>query len=209
MRTIQIPSTGEVLRVRAIMAVDTKGTIGYNGKLLFHNPEDLKHFQTLTKGNICVMGRKTFESIGKVLPERQTIVFTRSIDRGEQAIEKILEKNPLPPNTPRPVPCLYIKDIADCVDLTQAARPTVYICGGAEIYYLFRKYVKSWLVTRYAVDVEKTKGILPKNYRPGKLERVSLEELTSMTWTTTDHSTFEGIPVVYRTYGPHVGYTLI
>lgn len=63
--------------VTLIVAVADSGVIGRNNTLPWHLPEDLKRFKRLTLGKPVVMGRKTFESIGKPLPGRQNIVVTR------------------------------------------------------------------------------------------------------------------------------------
>ena len=64
--------------VAFVVARATNGIIGRDGGLPWHIPEDLKHFKRLTIGKPVLMGRKTFESIGKPLPGRQNIVLTRS-----------------------------------------------------------------------------------------------------------------------------------
>lgn len=71
--------------MRAIVAVDSRWGIGLQGGLLFHLPEDLRHFRRTTLGKTIVMGRKTLETLpgGKPLPGRHNIVLTR--DRGYQA----------------------------------------------------------------------------------------------------------------------------
>lgn len=65
--------------VKAIVCVDKNWGIGYNGELLFHIPEDMKFFKEKTIGNTVVMGRKTYESIGKPLKNRENLIITRSI----------------------------------------------------------------------------------------------------------------------------------
>ena len=59
-----------------IAAIDENNGLGYNGDLLFRIPEDLKRFKKLTTGNIVIMGRNTYESIGRALPNRTNIVVT-------------------------------------------------------------------------------------------------------------------------------------
>ena len=59
-----------------IVAVSQNGVIGKNNQLPWHLPADLKHFKQLTMGHPILMGRKTFESIGKPLPGRTNIVIT-------------------------------------------------------------------------------------------------------------------------------------
>ena len=62
-----------------IVAMTRDRVIGKDNKLLWHLPEDLKNFKKLTLGNTVVMGRKTFESIGKALPNRHNIVVSKSL----------------------------------------------------------------------------------------------------------------------------------
>ena len=60
-----------------IVVVDQKNGMGRNNQLLVHFPADLKHFKKLTTGHSVIMGRKTYESMGKALPNRRNIVITR------------------------------------------------------------------------------------------------------------------------------------
>lgn len=71
-----------VMTINMIVAVDEKGGIGKNNTLPWHLPDDLKRFAKLTKGNgnnAIIMGRKTYESIGKPLPSRVNIVMSQTI----------------------------------------------------------------------------------------------------------------------------------
>ena len=63
-----------------IVAVWKNNEIGKNNKLLWHIPEDLKNFKKITLNKKVVMGRKTFESIGRPLPKRENIILTRNSD---------------------------------------------------------------------------------------------------------------------------------
>jgi len=67
-------------RITLIAAVANNGVIGRDGDLPWRLPDDLKAFKRLTLGNPVVMGRKTWESIGRPLPERRNVVMTRSDD---------------------------------------------------------------------------------------------------------------------------------
>lgn len=67
-----------VARLAIVVAVATNGTIGARGSLPWRLPADLRHFRALTTGHAVVMGRRTWTSIGRPLPERQNIVVTRS-----------------------------------------------------------------------------------------------------------------------------------
>ena len=64
-------------RIYLVAAVASNGIIGADGKLPWHLPEDLKHFKSLTLGHPIIMGRKTWQSLGKALPGRENIVVTR------------------------------------------------------------------------------------------------------------------------------------
>lgn len=65
-------------RIHLIAAVASNGVIGANGKLPWNLPEDIKHFRRITLGHPVIMGRRTWESLGKALPERENIVVTGS-----------------------------------------------------------------------------------------------------------------------------------
>lgn len=65
------------MRISVVAAIDEKRGLGKNNDLLFRIPEDLKRFRQLTAGKPVIMGRKTFESIGRVLPNRTNIIITR------------------------------------------------------------------------------------------------------------------------------------
>ena len=86
--------------------------IGAGGKIPWHLPEDFKWFKKMTTGQVIVMGRKTFESIGKPLPNRTTIVLSRSqfSHPGVQTVSELGQ-----------------------IDLASEPRH-VFICGGAEVY---------------------------------------------------------------------------
>ncbi len=66
-------------RIELIAAIAANGVIGRNGQLAWHLPDDLKHFKALTTGHPVLMGRKTYESIGRPLPNRRNIVVTTTL----------------------------------------------------------------------------------------------------------------------------------
>ena len=65
------------MKLCLIVAVSRNGVIGLNNQLPWHLPEDLKYFKSVTMGKPIVMGRKTYDSIGRPLPGRTNIVITR------------------------------------------------------------------------------------------------------------------------------------
>ena len=66
--------------IKIIVAMSKNRVIGDSNTLIWHLPEDLKRFKELTTNNTIVMGRKTYESIGKPLPNRRSIIITRDPD---------------------------------------------------------------------------------------------------------------------------------
>src|SRR2546422_1697391 len=105
----------QMTRLKAIAAMSLNRVIGAGNKIPWHLPEDFKWFKKLTTGHVIVMGRKTFESIGKPLPNRTTIVLTRSPEliRGAQTISDLRQIESLNPGV---------------------AGREVFICGGAQLY---------------------------------------------------------------------------
>lgn len=74
-------------KLSLIAAVDMALVIGVGGELPWHLPNDLQRFKQLTMGKPIIMGRKTFESIGRPLPGRKNIVLTKNIDFSVEGIE--------------------------------------------------------------------------------------------------------------------------
>ena len=81
-------------RFKAIVAMSRNRAIGKDNKLPWHLPEDLKWFKKLTTGHVIIMGRKTWESIGKPLPNRESIVVSRTDIPGVRTIRSLNEINP-------------------------------------------------------------------------------------------------------------------
>ncbi len=97
---------------KAIAAMSTNRVIGHNNDIPWRIPEDWKWFQRTTRGQVVVMGRKTFESIGEPLPKRTNVVVSRSLR-----------------------PCAGITIINSLGELDRINLPgQIWICGGAEIY---------------------------------------------------------------------------
>lgn len=97
-----------------IAAVAKNWAIGKNNKMLWHLPNDFKHFKTKTLGKTIVMGRKTFESLPGVLPNRKHIIITRNS------------------NYMAPANCSTAPNLISV--LNEYTNETLYIIGGGEIY---------------------------------------------------------------------------
>ncbi len=99
--------------VTIVVAISENHVIGKDNKLLWHLPADLKHFKDITTGHSIIMGRKTYESVGKPLPKRRNIIITR------QAIS--IEG------------CEVVNSVEAALELCKGEQE-VFIVGGAEIY---------------------------------------------------------------------------
>lgn len=97
-----------------IVAAAENNVIGNKNALIWHVSADLKHFKQLTTGHTVVMGRKTYESIGRALPNRRNIVISRNPDF-------------------RPEGCEVVPEIAEALRLT-ADEDEVFIIGGGTVY---------------------------------------------------------------------------
>ena len=76
-------------RLSIIVAIDRQRGIGVRNQLPWHLPEDLAHFKRLTTGHPIIMGRKTFDSIGRPLPNRRSIVITRDAGWRREGVDTV------------------------------------------------------------------------------------------------------------------------
>ncbi|PQB07971.1 diacylglycerol kinase [Polaribacter filamentus] len=100
--------------ITIIAAISNNNALGKNNDLIWHLPADLKRFKKITSGHHILMGRNTFESIGKPLPNRTTIIITRN-------------KNYFTDG------CLIASSLEDAIELAKKDEE-IYIIGGAQIY---------------------------------------------------------------------------
>lgn len=102
--------------VSLIVAVAENGVIGKDNQLPWHLPNDLKYFKNQTWGLPILMGRKTFDSIGKPLPGRQSIVITRSQDWQHEGVE-------------------VVHSVEEAVQKAETlGAKEIFVIGGAEIF---------------------------------------------------------------------------
>jgi dihydrofolate reductase len=107
--------------VSLIVAISENGVIGKDGGIPWHLPADLKLFKQVTMGHYLVVGRKTFESIGKALPGRKMIVLSRQVGYKMDGCE--------PPG------CRMAASLAEALDIARTAgEDEIFIGGGAAIY---------------------------------------------------------------------------
>lgn len=119
--------------ISIIVAVSENGVIGVDNKLPWHISEDLRRFKTLTLGNTVIMGRKTYESIGKPLSDRVNIVVSR--DKGLT------------------IPgCIVVDSIENAIRKSDKNKDT-FIIGGGEIYKNSLNFVDKVYMTRINQEV--------------------------------------------------------
>lgn len=112
-----------------IVAVAENNVIGKDNKLIWHLPEDLKRFKRLTTGHTIIMGRKTFESLGRVLPNRKHVILCNDMEMN------IDDKN-----------VEVLEDISMLKEYIDSEEEH-FIIGGATIYKLLMPYAKKLYLT--------------------------------------------------------------
>jgi dihydrofolate reductase len=118
-----------------VVAMGVKNEIGFENQLLWHLPKDLKHFKEITSGHPVIMGRKTYESIGKPLPNRTNIVVSRKNDWFEEGI-------------------LIVGSIKEAIKFAKKIDEEIFIIGGGKIYEQTMDMVDKLEVTLVKADLE-------------------------------------------------------
>ena len=121
--------------ISVIVAINDNHVIGADNKLLWHLPDDLKNFKKVTSGHTLLMGRKTFDSIGRPLPNRTNLILTRQADL---KIEGCVTFNHL---------STAIKYAAD------EGETELFVIGGAEIYQMIMPMAHKLYLTRVHADM--------------------------------------------------------
>lgn len=120
--------------ISIIVARSKNGVIGINNQLPWHLPADLKHFKAVTSGHPILMGRKTWDSLGRPLPNRRNMVITRQSELQIAGAECFLS----------------LEDaLAACKDA-----PKVFIIGGAQIYQQALSIADQLIITEVDTEVE-------------------------------------------------------
>ena len=124
------------MRVHVIVAVAENGVIGREGAMPWRIPEDLKRFKALTMGHPILMGRKTWEAIGRPLPGRENIVITRQKGFAAEG-------------------ATVVHSLGDAMEHARARGATdVFVIGGGEIYKLALPLAQVAHVTRVHASFE-------------------------------------------------------
>jgi dihydrofolate reductase len=101
--------------ISLIAAIGKNNELGKSNTLLWHLPADMKHFKEITTLHPVIMGRKTFESIGRPLPNRRNIVITRNVNYKKDGVE-------------------LAYSLSEALDLFPDQNEEIFIIGGAELY---------------------------------------------------------------------------
>jgi dihydrofolate reductase len=124
------------MKISLVVAAARNGIIGFKGKMPWHLPADLKHFKNVTWGLPIIMGRKTFESLGRPLPGRQNIVITRHSSLEAPGV-------------------IVVNDPEQALaEARKFGVNEVCVIGGGEIYKLFFARANRIYFTRIEADFE-------------------------------------------------------
>ncbi len=134
------------MSITGIVAVDRNNAIGKGGRLPWHYSADLKFFKQQTMGHACVMGKRTWLSLQKPLPQRLNIVLSRS-------------------NEISPQPSVIVlKDKLSVLSLKPYLACELFIIGGAQVYQTFREDIDRWIVTEIPLTVEGADAFMPEDF---------------------------------------------
>ncbi len=132
------------MKISIIVAQALNKGIGFDNKLMWRQSADLKRFKELTTGHTIVMGRKTFDSIGKPLPNRKNIIISRNADLKIEG-------------------CIVVNSIESALQLAQnESESDVFIIGGGEIYALTLPISNTLYVTEINTDLKEADAFFPE-----------------------------------------------
>lgn len=159
--------------ISLMVAHDPNRVIGVNNDLPWHIPEDLKYFKEQTMGKAMVMGRKTYESIGRPLPGRLSIVVTR--DTSYKAVEGVI----------------VVHDLNEAIEKARDYAEEVMVIGGAEIFNMSMEIADRLYITEIheAFDGD---TFFPAYEEDWQLKKKT-EVMTSKTGTTFSYLIYDKV----------------
>ena len=119
--------------MKLILAVDKNWAIGQDNKMLYDLKKDLKHFKETTTGGLVIMGRKTFDSMGAALPNRENIILSR---------DENLKRDG----------ALVFNDISEIISYAEDSKKEAFVIGGSQICELFLDEIDEAIITK--IDAE-------------------------------------------------------
>jgi dihydrofolate reductase len=132
-----------------IVAIDQNLAIGKGGKLPWHYSADMKFFKETTIGNAVVMGRHTWLTLKKPLPDRLNIVLSNQLSQSSQDSLVVLA------------------DVESVLALARSITRNTFVIGGAQVYQSFQSRIDRWIVTEIPLTVEGADTFMPSNFRDG------------------------------------------
>lgn len=160
-------------KIVAIWAQDEEGVIGKENRLPWHLPAELQHFKETTLNHAILMGRVTFDGMGRrLLPKRETLILTRNL---EEKIDGVAT----------------FQDVQSVLDWYQAQEKNLYIIGGKQIFQAFEPYLDEVIVTHIHARVE------GDTYFPEELD-LSLFETVSSKFYAKDEKNPYDFTIQYR-----------
>ncbi len=141
-----------------IVAVGQNYAIGKDGKLPWHYAADLKFFKQTTTNHAVVMGYKTWQSIGKPLPNRLNIVLSRSQNIQNQ------------PNF------LLLRSVDEVLALSKYLKGDLFVIGGAQTYENFAGAIEKWIMTEVPETIEDADTFMPPNF----LDNFQIREINEL-----------------------------
>lgn len=122
------------MKISIVAAIAKNRVIGKNNRLPWRLPRDMQHFREVTTGKPVIMGRKTFESIGKALPGRKNIILTRDSNFRAEG-------------------CVVVHSVEEALAAVEGTQE-IMVIGGAEIYKAFLPRVERMYLTEIHADFE-------------------------------------------------------
>lgn len=139
-----------------IAAIGKNNELGVNNNLIWHLSEDLKYFKKVTSDKTIIMGRKCFESLPGLLPNRKHIVLTNNKDYQVPGV-------------------IVYHNIDDVINYIKNTNKECFIIGGGKIYELFLPYCKTLYLTE--INAEEKADVYFPNFDKELFERKELEEI--------------------------------
>jgi dihydrofolate reductase len=137
------------MAIIGIVAIDRNYAIGRAGAIPWHYSSDLKFFKAQTMGHACVMGYRTWESIGRPLPGRLNIVLSRT--RKPETVQGVI----------------HLDSAGEVLSLKEFLNCDLYIIGGAQVYAAFADVIDQWVVTRVPLAVDGADTFMPGSFLEG------------------------------------------
>ena len=161
------------MKISLIAAIGKNRELGRDNKLLFQIPEDMKFFKEKTTGHAVIMGRKTFDSIGRPLPNRTNIVITRT-----------------PSSQVSTINVKYVDSLEEAINEAKAVESEeAFVIGGAQIYEQAMPYADKLYLTLVDAEVKDADAFFPeyKDFKTIISERESGDENYSYNFLELGH----------------------